>query len=85
MRNSAPRQSSHGDVDPYHGWVIGYNATNLSHVAISNISADGERGGIWMGGAAPAADSADAIYLSTGTQPCCLSRYTPSGLPLWAR
>jgi hypothetical protein len=58
--------ASHGDVDPYHGWIIGYSATNLTQVSIYNVTADGDRGGIWMGGAAPAADSSNAIYLSTG-------------------
>jgi hypothetical protein len=58
--------ASHGDVNPYHGWIIGYKATDLSRVATYNITADGERGGIWMSGAAPAADSGNVIYLSTG-------------------
>jgi hypothetical protein len=58
--------ASHGDVDPYHGWIIGYSATSLTQVSVYNVTADGERGGIWMGGAAPAADSFNAIYLSTG-------------------
>jgi hypothetical protein len=57
---------SHDDADPYHGWVIGYNVANLSQVAVYNITADGQRGGIWMGGAAPAADSANTLYFSTG-------------------
>ena len=57
---------SHDDADPYHGWVMGYNASNLSQVTVYNITADGQKGGIWMGGAAPAADSANALYISTG-------------------
>lgn len=58
--------ASHGDADPYHGWIIGYDATSLAQVSTYNLTADGSRGGVWMGGAAPAADSANAIYLSTG-------------------
>ena len=58
--------ASHGDVNPYHGWIIGYKTTDLSRVAAYNITADGERGGIWMSGGAPAADDANVIYLSTG-------------------
>src|SRR6185312_1329976 len=57
---------SHDDADPYHGWVVGYNASNLSQVAVYNITADGEKGGVWMGGTAPAADSGNALYISTG-------------------
>jgi len=58
--------ASHGDEDFYHGWVIGYDAGTLTQVSTYNITADGARGGIWMSGAAPAADSANAIYLSAG-------------------
>jgi hypothetical protein len=58
--------ASHGDVDPYHGWIIGYDSASLAKVSTYSITADGSRGGVWMGGAAPAADSANAIYLSTG-------------------
>jgi hypothetical protein len=58
--------ASHGDVDPYHGWIIGYDAASLAQVSTYNLTADGSRGGVWMGGGAPAADSANAIYLSTG-------------------
>lgn len=58
--------ASHGDNDPYHGWIIGYDATSLAPVTTYNLTANGSRGGIWMSGAAPAADSANAVYLSTG-------------------
>lgn len=58
--------ASHGDIDPYHGWVIGYDATSLAPVTTYNLTANGSRGGVWMSGAAPAADSANALYLSTG-------------------
>ena len=58
--------ASHGDIDPYHGWVIGYDAASLAPVTTYNLTANGSRGGVWMSGAAPAADSANALYLSTG-------------------
>jgi len=58
--------AAHDDADPYHGWVIGYDAADLSQVTAYNVTADGQKGGIWMGGAAPAADSANALYISTG-------------------
>lgn len=58
--------ASHGDNDSYHGWVIGYDSTSFAPVATYNLTANGSRGGIWMSGAAPAADNANALYLSTG-------------------
>jgi hypothetical protein len=58
--------ASHEDVNPYHGWVIGYNAGMLAPAAVYNATPDGNRGGIWAAGGAPAADSSGNLYVSTG-------------------
>jgi fibronectin type 3 domain-containing protein len=66
--------SAHEDADPYHGWVIGFNASTLALVpnAVFNSTpnvvngAGYARGGIWMGGGAPAADSSFNLYFLTG-------------------
>jgi hypothetical protein len=58
--------ASHGDNDPYHGWLIGYNATTLQQTAIFNSTPNGTRGGIWQSGGGPAADSSNNIYFLTG-------------------
>jgi hypothetical protein len=59
--------ASNGDIDPYHGWIIGYSASNLSQApVVFNDSPNGSRGGIWMSGAAPAADSNNNLYVITG-------------------
>jgi len=64
--------ASHEDHDQYHGWVIGYNATTLSQTGVFNTTPNTvapstyARGGIWMGGGAPAADSANNLYFLTG-------------------
>jgi PKD repeat protein len=58
--------SSHCDWGPYHGWVIGYDATTLRQVSVFNDTPNGYNGGIWMSGQAPAADTNGNLYLSTG-------------------
>jgi len=57
-----------GDSDPYHGWIIGYHydGSGFQQVGAYNDSPDGQEAGIWIGGGAPAVDSAGNIYLSTG-------------------
>lgn len=58
--------AAHEDADPYHGWLIGYNATTLAQVSKFNATPNGTRGGIWMGGGAPAIDSNNNLYVLTG-------------------
>lgn len=58
--------SSHCDWGPYHGWVIGYNATNLQQVVVFNDTPNGYNGGIWMSGQGLAVDTNGNFYLSTG-------------------
>ena len=58
--------ASHEDADPYHGWVLSFSASNLSLLNKFNDSPNGNRGGIWMAGGAPAADSSNNLYLITG-------------------
>ena len=58
--------SSHCDWGPYHGWVMGFDATTLAHVVTFNDTPNGYDGGIWMSGQAPAADTNDNLYISIG-------------------
>jgi hypothetical protein len=58
--------ASHGDNGPYHGWVIAFDKTTLSRVAVFNDSPNGRQGGIWMSGGAPASDSSGNLYMTTG-------------------
>jgi IPT/TIG domain len=59
--------SAHEDAFPWHGWLIGYSASNVQQQAsVFNTSPNGGAGGIWAGGGAPAVDSDGNIYVSTG-------------------
>lgn len=58
--------SSHCDWGPYHGWVLGYDATTLRQRAIYCTTPDGGEGGIWMSGSGPSAGSHGNIYLGVG-------------------
>ncbi len=54
------------DTGPYHGWVLGYNATTLAQVAAFNATPNGSEAGIWMAGAGMAFDGAGNMYVATG-------------------
>ena len=69
--------SSHEDTYPYYGWVIGFNASNLSLASVLNITPNVLFGGIWMGGGAPSADSANHLYLITGNATFDANSATP--------
>ena len=58
--------SSHGDQEPFHGWVLGYNATTLAQVLVYCSTPNGYDGGIWMNGDGAAADAAGNLYFITG-------------------
>src|SRR5258708_14709643 len=58
--------ASHEDRDPYHGWLLGYDAGTLAQVAVFNPNPNGSRGGMWMAGGAPAGDGSGRPHLSTG-------------------
>jgi outer membrane protein assembly factor BamB len=55
--------SSHCDIRPYTGWIMGYNPTTLAQVTVLNVVPNGSEGAIWMANTGPAADSAGNIYL----------------------
>ena len=68
---------SHGDTDPYHGWLMGYNATNL--VQLTNyvfnttpnanspaFSSNPGEGALWMGGNGLCVDTNNNLYFETG-------------------
>src|SRR5213075_1964342 len=54
--------ASHGDVPPWHGWVIGYNATTLQRAMAWSVSPNGYGGGIWQSGEGLATDASGNIF-----------------------
>lgn len=54
------------DVDPYHGWVMVYDARTLEQKAVLNVTPDGSEGGIWLSDTGPAADPDGTVYVPTG-------------------
>jgi len=57
---------SHCDTPPYTGWIMSYSADTLKQTSALDIVPNGNDGGIWMSGAAPAADAAGNIYFIAG-------------------
>ncbi len=75
--------ASHGDKDPYHGWLLSYDATTLQQLEVFNDTPNGipSEGGIWLGAAAPSVDpDTGFIYVASGNGAFDTS-LTGAGLP----
>ena len=57
---------SHGDIDPYHGWVFAYDAKTLMRCGVFCSTPGGAEGGIWQAGEGLVADSNRKVYCGTG-------------------
>lgn len=54
--------TSHCDIRPYTGWMMGYDQNTLAQATVLNVTPNGNEGSFWMSGTAPAADSSGNIY-----------------------
>lgn len=54
------------DVDPYHGWVMSYDAQTLAQKAVLNVNPNGREAGIWLSDTGPAVDTEGNLYVPTG-------------------
>jgi outer membrane protein assembly factor BamB len=72
--------TSHCDIRPYTGWIMGYDENTLAQLTVLNVTPNGNEGSFWMSGTAPAADGSGNIYAldANGTFDTAL---TPSGFP----
>ena len=58
--------ASHCDKEPYHGFLMAYDAKTLQQVNVLNTSPTGSEASIWQSGQGPAADEDGNIYVVTG-------------------
>jgi hypothetical protein len=58
--------ASHCDIAPWHGWVVGYNASDLSPLYVYNVTPNGSEGGVWQSSGQPTFDQSGDIYVATG-------------------
>jgi hypothetical protein len=53
------------DYGPYHGWLLGYDASTIKQVSSYITTPNAQRGGLWGSGGGPAVDGNGYIYLIT--------------------
>jgi len=59
---------------PYHGWVLGYSATNLSRTVVYNTSPNSWGAGLWESESGISVDAHGHLYLVTGNGPFDLNK-----------
>jgi hypothetical protein len=58
--------ASHEDIQPYHGWIMTYDALKLKQTGVWCLTPDTADGGIWQSGRGPAIDSKGSAYFEVG-------------------
>ena len=58
--------ASHCDIDPFHGWVLGYDETKLTQEVVFNSTPNGTNGGIWQSGCGLGVDTNGDLIAMTG-------------------
>ena len=55
--------TSHCDLRPYTGWLIGYSDSTLRETSVLNLTPNGSEGAIWQSGAGIASDGRNLFFL----------------------
>jgi hypothetical protein len=55
--------TSHCDIRPYTGWIMGFDQSTLAQVSVLNVTPNGNEGSVWMSGSGLAADTSGNILL----------------------
>jgi outer membrane protein assembly factor BamB len=55
--------TSHCDIRPYTGWIMGYDKSTLAQSYVLNVTPNGNEGAIWQAGAGMAADANNFYFL----------------------
>ncbi|MGI8960521.1 MAG: hypothetical protein ACR2IV_12300 [Bryobacteraceae bacterium] len=58
--------ASHEDIQPYHGWIMTYDARALKQTGALCTTPDTADGGIWQSGRGPAIGSDGGLYFEVG-------------------
>jgi hypothetical protein len=69
--------ASHCDIQPYHGWILGYDETSLMQVVVYNTTPNGSQAGIWEAGCGPGVDTNGDLITITGN-----GTFDTSGTPI---
>ncbi len=71
--------ASHCDWGPYHGWILGFDATTLDLQYTYNATPHGWAGGIWMAGQGISVGDDGNLYVSTGNGTTGADNNDPTG------
>jgi hypothetical protein len=55
--------TSHCDIRPYTGWIIGYDQNTLAQTSVLNVTPNGNEGAVWQAGGGLASDGKGIYFL----------------------
>ena len=55
--------TSHCDIQPYTGWIMGYDESTLAQTSVLDVTPNGAEGAIWQAGAGMAATANNIFFL----------------------